>query len=400
MSDAVLRPRGVVTARDERLEEERLRLCVVESKEKDSNAQQTKLFRALLLAAQYVHISAMRDRRRTVIGVSTVFIVVTFVAVLYNAVLRSPLIFLSLAESQVGEMDMIITPYVPHYDPLLDLEKQAEVLSKFEFFNATALDLELSALHTVTGTTPRWLLSGRAASQEPREPSAAIDTTIIICDLQREAELNIGRGWQHRLLREGEAHVTSSLLYSLDVAPNQGRRLNVDIGFGKLLNTFGLDADFLESLLLSSINARNGVYIQLDGSAIGRQLALRGILVPDSVLPAVIQTRVPVTDLLDFRKLISYSIRGAARGELMTLDVSVVDALETSFNKWPYIGNVILMEKNFFLRSVKAAANQVPIIQLLNVAALVNRSNGDYEAALLQVGSRVKLRIKHREIVC
>ena len=57
----------------------------------------------------------------------TVFVVVTFVAVLYNAVLRSPLIFLRLAESSVGEMDMLVTPYVPHFDPLLDLDAQEQV---------------------------------------------------------------------------------------------------------------------------------------------------------------------------------------------------------------------------------------------------------------------------------
>ena len=55
------------------------------------------------------------------------FVVVTFVAVLYNAVLRSLLIFLRLAESSVGEMDMLVTPYVPHFDPLLDLDAQEQV---------------------------------------------------------------------------------------------------------------------------------------------------------------------------------------------------------------------------------------------------------------------------------
>ena len=54
------------------------------------------------------------------------FVVVTFVAVLYNAVLRTPLI-LRLAESSVGEMDMLVTPYVPHFDPLLDLDAQEQV---------------------------------------------------------------------------------------------------------------------------------------------------------------------------------------------------------------------------------------------------------------------------------
>ena len=74
-----------------------------------------------------MHANALRDKRRTLIGVGTVFVVVTFVAVLYNAVLRSQLIFLRLAESSVGEMDMLVTPYVPHFYPLLDLDAQEQV---------------------------------------------------------------------------------------------------------------------------------------------------------------------------------------------------------------------------------------------------------------------------------
>ena len=85
---------------------------------------------------------------------------------LYNAVLRSPLIFLRLAESSVGEMDMLVTPYVPHFDPLSTSTRR----SKFEFFNlnATALDLELEPLSAVSGSAPRWVLQGKAASQ--RDP--------------------------------------------------------------------------------------------------------------------------------------------------------------------------------------------------------------------------------------
>ena len=55
--------------------------------------------------------------------------------------------------------------------------------------------------------------------------------------------------------------MTSSLLYSLQVPPNKGQRLHVDIGVSKLLSTFGLDADFLESLLLSSVRADKGVCV-------------------------------------------------------------------------------------------------------------------------------------------
>jgi ABC-type antimicrobial peptide transport system permease subunit len=367
------------SAAEARAEDERLLARVAEGKRRAG--VHLSLLPSVILTARCVHVNALRDKRRTLIGVATVFVVVTFVAVLYNAVLRSPLIFLRLAESLVGELDMLITPYVPHFDPLLDLDSQSEVVPKFEFFNATALDLELASLPAVAGSAPRWLLKGRAASH--LDPRTAIDTAILICDLERERELNIGRGWPHRLLNQGEAHVMSSLLYSLKMPANEGRRLRVDIGVPKLLSTFGLDVDFLESLILSSIRADNGIYIQLDGAEIARQLSKRGISVPADVLPDVLQTRVPVSAVLDFHKLVSLGIQGAARGELMALDVTVIDAVTSTYDKWPNIGNVVLMEKRYFLQAVKEAANRVPIMQLLNIAALVNRTDGDYEAALL-----------------
>ena len=169
--------------------------------------------------------------------------------VLYNCVLRAPLIFLRIAESQVGELDMLVTPHQVHYDPLLDLDanETADPSAKFSYFNATALQRSLSTLPTVSGATPRWLLTGKAAPRSARA-GERVDTSILICDLAMEDRLQIGRGWPYRLLGEGEAHVTASLLLALGLKPRSGHRLVLDIGVGKLLDSFGLDAAFLEEV--------------------------------------------------------------------------------------------------------------------------------------------------------
>ena len=275
-------------------DDEQLRRRVVEGKDRE-----LKFLPAVLLAAQYVHVNAVREKRRTAIGITTVLIVVMFIGVLYNVMLRSPLIFLRIAETQVGEIDMLITPYVPHFDPLLNLDSQTpgtDPTTTFRYFNATEMDLSLSSLSTVTGATPRWLLRGKASAREA--PANALPATILICDLAREDALNIGRGWPHRLLGEDEAHVSSALLAALGLRANAGQRLRVDIGFGKLLTTFGLDADFLEELLLASIRTDNGVKIQLSGAQITAALALRGIQVEAGLLPETIETQVPRHDCL------------------------------------------------------------------------------------------------------
>ncbi len=161
------------------------------------------------LIAQQVHVNSLRNKRGTLIGVSTIFIVVFFIAVLQNILLKSPLIFLRLAESQSGEMDILMTASAISVDKLLDIGTRNDEDPKFLFLNGNEIQSKLATNPHILGTSSRWILRGSVVAKGSRgKNSTRIVTNVLICDLEREKELGIGRGWTYRPLGEGEAHVS------------------------------------------------------------------------------------------------------------------------------------------------------------------------------------------------
>ena len=146
------------------------------------------------LVAQHVHINSMKNRKGTAIGVTTVFIVVFFIGLLQNILLRSPLIFLRLAETQAGEVDLVISPSTVSIDRLLDIGLRSEIDPRFLYFNARDIDAKLEHNPLILGTSPRWILRGSIASKSGQTDTRIV-TNIIVCDLDREEKLGIGRGW-------------------------------------------------------------------------------------------------------------------------------------------------------------------------------------------------------------
>ena len=259
---------------------------------------------------QHVHINSMKNKKGTAIGITTVFIVVFFIGLLQNILLRSPLIFLRLAETQAGEIDILITPSTISVDRLLDVGIRSEADPRYLYFNAREMEAKLASNPLILGTSPRWMLRGSIAAKDGSN-DARIVTNILVCDLAREEELGIGRGWPYRPLGEGEAHVTASVLSSLGLRGRRGDRARVDIGFGKLLSTFGVSPALLEQLLQASV-LRDGITVHLNGTLIAEQLAARGLPLPPGVLPPAIDTRVPIAQLVDVRALLAATVAQVA----------------------------------------------------------------------------------------
>ena len=149
---------------------------------------------SLWLVAQHVHINSMKNRKGTAIGITTVFIVVFFIGLLQNILLRSPLIFLRLAETQAGEVDLVISPSTVSIDRLLDIGLRSDIDPRFLYFNANDIDAKLEHNPLILGTSPRWILRGSIASKSGQTDTRIV-TNIIVCDLDREEKLGIGRGW-------------------------------------------------------------------------------------------------------------------------------------------------------------------------------------------------------------
>ena len=68
------------------------------------------LWGGMVLGAAYVWADAKRSRKNVAIGVFTVLLVVSCVCLLQSAIAKSPIIFIKVAENQVGEFDVLFTP--------------------------------------------------------------------------------------------------------------------------------------------------------------------------------------------------------------------------------------------------------------------------------------------------
>jgi len=267
------------------------------------------------------------------------------------------------------------------------MDEQRDFVSKFKYFNTTALQAQMQNNSLVLGSSPRWIMRGSiapavkaskasAGGNTERHKLESLVTNILICDLEQEQKLGIGRGFPHRLLGYGEAHVTDSVLSTLGVRAEAGQRVKVDLGLGKLLATFDITPQFLEQTFLASI-MEDGVPLRLNGTLITQEFRARGFDVPPNVLPAEIDMKIPVDEVVDMRKLIAATVDGIVNGGLMDLELTVVSAIRGTYEKWPPIGNVVLIEARHFLAELKEVANRVRLMQILNLAASVDENKDE-----------------------
>lgn len=68
------------------------------------------LWTGFLLSIKYVWTDVKRSKKNALIGVFTIVLVLTCVCLLQNAIEKSPMIFMKIAENEVGEFDLILTP--------------------------------------------------------------------------------------------------------------------------------------------------------------------------------------------------------------------------------------------------------------------------------------------------
>jgi len=240
----------------------------------------------------------------------------------------------------------------------------------FSFLNATNISAALRGEPTVAGAAPRWVMRGSVASAGA--PDTKLVANIVICDLEAEAALGIGRAWpccpappaprgpsperprrqngskggarggagrlrragrgavRHRALGQGEAHVSASALVRLGVRAGRGERVTLDLGAAKVLASLGLSPAALEDALLAALRPDGpaSARVSIDGEAVARVLRARGIPVPPGLLPARIAADLPAGEALDLSAAVRATVAALAEGELLRVDAAVVDAVE------------------------------------------------------------------------
>jgi hypothetical protein len=139
------------------------------------------------------------------VGLSTILIVVCFVCLLQNAVVRSSSIFVRLSETQVGEADIVLLP------DLATLQSASSEIFPPFWINETLVRSQLAESNsaTVLGTAPRWTLLAKGLHPNTGKNSSVI---VLVGDSNRESEIGLGRTWVRRPLKFDECYVSASLL--------------------------------------------------------------------------------------------------------------------------------------------------------------------------------------------
>jgi len=111
------------------------------------------------------------------IGIFTIFLVIGFLAAIQSAFQLSPVIFLAIAEDQIGDADIIMTPMSIDNSTSIVRPRLTEVattsdelnstdsrrrggLSQARLLNFTTMAHTCEATPGIQGCTPRWMLLG------------------------------------------------------------------------------------------------------------------------------------------------------------------------------------------------------------------------------------------------
>jgi len=333
------------------------------------------------------------------IGIFTVVLVVCFVALLQNTIARSPVVFMKLAENNVGEYDLVLSPRLGLDDE--DGEGDEEASKKFKSRSAalstrneTALDnldllpnlqvglnyteisRKLEPVDTVRGCAPRWtLFSSIANAAEPSRNGSAV---VLIMDSAKEQEIGLGRDWDRRPLGQQEVYVSSALLRHIGVQGAMGERVLVGLSPTQLAMLAGIFTRDRVSvvfgqIVISAVHSQNFT-IPLDvGKILSEQL---GISVPSRQMNVTIVGQdIPDEAIQTFvdQWVDSFfpEIVEAFDEDGISFEATVVDGVDDPLGKWPSsLGNVIVMEMKWIPKLIETLLPQNRALQRLFLEAL------------------------------
>ncbi|KAI9168390.1 hypothetical protein H9P43_007762 [Blastocladiella emersonii ATCC 22665] len=289
---------------------------------------------SIKLSADYVLANNRRNYRSFVIGLLTVFLVVFFLTLVQNALVRSSIVFVKLSEDTVGQYDLLLTP--------TNMTRP--------FLNYTSANASLASVASLQGAVPRWLIPVNVTSpaSDNWDPSVtdpvAASAYLLVIDSSLEEQIGVGVAWPHRALGDGEAHVTGSLLRSLRKRPNRGDRLGIRLDL----------AAFLGANTTAAANVGNTT-VTLTSAQVDQLSLVLGV--PRAQLLA------GATQLPDGQyQLMLNTATNNNVSQLTTLsqEFTIVDAIDKPQGKYPQaLGNVIVLDRAPTEVLLKRAAAQI-----------------------------------------
>lgn len=188
--------------------------------ELDAEEPSVGILEAIQISYVYTVADVRRRPRNTMIGILAVFLLVFCPGVLMLGIFKTPYILLRLSEVSVGEMDVVL-----------------HSRRSTDFINFKDLDGKLQKSPHVRGSAPRWLMPTTISSEnsnvistytgKERTPRKSTAANALVVDSQRERNIGLDRGWPHRLLGYGEAHLYHSAADYIGIAPQMGERFTL-----------------------------------------------------------------------------------------------------------------------------------------------------------------------------
>eukprot|EP00357_Protocruzia_adherens_P031584 CAMPEP_0114984976 /NCGR_PEP_ID=MMETSP0216-20121206/7590_1 /TAXON_ID=223996 /ORGANISM="Protocruzia adherens, Strain Boccale" /LENGTH=1353 /DNA_ID=CAMNT_0002347201 /DNA_START=273 /DNA_END=4334 /DNA_ORIENTATION=+ len=236
------------------------------------------LWGSLKIVSQYLLSDIQKRQRSYRVGVFTVFIVVTFIILIQNALESSPYIFLRIAENEASEADFIMFPLSAANDTsLADGNEPGNVLDRIRLLNYPEVHEQTKHLSDIEGSSPRWYFFGTLTNADDLDKSTS--AYIVAGDSKMENEIGLGRKLDKRILGPREAYVSSSALRVLDINANEGNHVNLTLDLFKTISTTqiidgapdDLDVAFVEEILQDLFGINTDEPVRISTSDLGLQ---------------------------------------------------------------------------------------------------------------------------------
>lgn len=184
----------------------------------------TSFFAIFLIIFNYIFTDIEKKPRSFKIGLFTIFIVVGFLVLMQSALQLSPLVFLKIAETQVGDTDIILTPTSATNDSRLqDPEFNSNPLNSIRLLDGEYLEDLCDKMSELVGCSPRWVLFGDAANDSGEK----IRVFVLAFDSKKEISIGLGRNLMAPEIKGNESYLTLSTVISLNL--NTKVNLKMDI---------------------------------------------------------------------------------------------------------------------------------------------------------------------------
>lgn len=169
------------------------------------------------LITNYIVSDIEKKPRSYKIGVFTVFLVCTFLTILYSGIQLTPALFIRLGEDQAGDIDFIMSPVAASNDT----QKSDNSLS-IRLLNVSNIADQITDYSALKGVTPRWIVPLTVADPENSSNTASAFGIFINSTLERD--LGIGRKMDisQNVIEEGQAWLTKSIF---DLLGLKGRNI-------------------------------------------------------------------------------------------------------------------------------------------------------------------------------